>query len=96
MNKESALAALRSIDVAVHSSTHKMLSADELGELHVACRSLSECVKDNTLAAQRAAWMIAQIKSAFMTNIQKPGTDRKYILECGMALALFIQQLPDE
>ena len=95
MNREPALAALRIIDVAIHSSGHTELGMDDIQELHKACNGLLESVKDNAFATAKADWMVGLIDSAFLKAFPRPSMVRQKILDCATALSIFIQRLPE-
>ncbi len=95
MQKEAALAALKAIDFAVYTSKHKELSPGEIDDLQSACKILIGSVKDNTFAADKAAWMVELIQAALMVKTTKPCGNRGLILEHGISLSLYIQRAPD-
>lgn len=96
MNKETAIAALQSIDAIVYKSSHQELSPDETGELRIACRRLIHSIQDNVAVTRKAAWIVELIQAAVLKDALKPGANPEEILECGITLALFIQQQPDD
>ncbi len=94
MDKQSALRALQVIDSVICSTDRKELCSGEFDELQSACASLMCSVKNNAIAAEKAAWMVEVIQAALIGKRTNLYSSREAILDCGTSLALLIEGLP--
>ncbi|WP_395739273.1 hypothetical protein [Prosthecobacter sp.] len=92
MQKEAALAALRTIDVKVFASEYQDLTSEEVDQLKSACSTLISSMSDDHAATRKAASLVDLI----LATLEKPGlakSTRGMILEQGISLSLYLQQL---
>ena len=95
MNRESALAALQTINAKVSICTQNEISPEIVESIESASKKLFEAVQGDAYAQERTNTLVVFVRAAFLDGTSKSISYRQDILESVKTLYSYISRLPD-